>query len=176
MLVCLFACLASERAFSQEPPPPAQDLENAFPKKPPSLLSQAITSRSGSIGATRIAHIVLDGCWCLGCRLGPREAYRFAKGQEIIASSGQPARLAQPVDFLVVADHSDGFGFFPLLMSGDPAIMADPQGKRWYDMIREGKVRLRRSTLSEISARERSQRPSFRCRELSRIRTPGKRS
>lgn len=73
-----------------------------------------------------------------GCRLGPRDAYRFAKGQEVTASSGQPVRLARPLDFLVVADHSDGFGFFPLLLKGDRAIMADPQSRRWYEQIQNG--------------------------------------
>ncbi len=73
-----------------------------------------------------------------GCRLTPRDAYRFAKGQEVMASSGQPTRLARPLDFMVVADHSDGFGFFPLLMSADPTIMGDPQGRRWYNMVRSG--------------------------------------
>jgi hypothetical protein len=73
-----------------------------------------------------------------GCRLTPRDAYRFARGEEITASSGQPAKLSRPLDFLVVSDHSDGFGFFPQLMSADPELMATPQGKKWYDMIRSG--------------------------------------
>lgn len=73
-----------------------------------------------------------------GCRLGPREAYRFAKGQEVTASSGQRVRLARPLDFMVITDHSDGFGFFPMLMSGDPAVLGDPQGRRWYEMIQSG--------------------------------------
>jgi hypothetical protein len=42
------------------------------------------------------------------------------------------------LDFLVVADHSDGFGFFPLLFKGDPSIVADPQGRRWYEMLQNG--------------------------------------
>lgn len=74
-----------------------------------------------------------------GARLGPREAYRFARGEEVASSTGQPVRLSRPLDFLVVADHSDGMGFFPLLFKGDPAIMADPQGRRWNEMIRTGK-------------------------------------
>jgi hypothetical protein len=74
-----------------------------------------------------------------GARLGPRDAYRFARGEEITASSGQRVKLARPLDFLVVADHSDGFGFFPLLISGDPKIMADPQGRKWHDMLHSGK-------------------------------------
>ncbi|HXJ76096.1 MAG TPA: DUF3604 domain-containing protein [Candidatus Dormibacteraeota bacterium] len=73
-----------------------------------------------------------------GCRLGPRDAYRFARGQEITASSGQPAKLSRPLDFLVVADHSDGFGFFPQLMSGDPELLATAQGRKWYDQIKSG--------------------------------------
>ena len=41
----------------------------------------------------------------IGNRLGPDEALRFAKGERVIASSGTPARLIRPLDFLVVADH-----------------------------------------------------------------------
>ena len=74
-----------------------------------------------------------------GARLSPKEAYRFAKGEEVTASSGQPAKLSRPLDFLVVTDHSDGFGFFPLLFSGDAKLLAYPQGRRWYDMIQTGK-------------------------------------
>ena len=74
-----------------------------------------------------------------GARLGPRDAYRFAKGNEVMASSGQPVKLSRPLDFLVVADHSDGMGFFPQVVGGDPAIMADPQGRKWNEMIHSGK-------------------------------------
>jgi hypothetical protein len=73
-----------------------------------------------------------------GARLGPRDAYLFAKGNEVTASSGQPAKLDRPLDFLVVADHSDGMGFFPLILAGTPEIMADPQGKKWNEMIASG--------------------------------------
>ena len=48
-----------------------------------------------------------------GCRLGPVEALRFGKGEEIMASSGQRVKLSRPLDFMVVADHSDGFGRRP---------------------------------------------------------------
>jgi hypothetical protein len=74
-----------------------------------------------------------------GARLTPRDAYRFARGEEITASSNQPVKLSRPLDFLVVADHSDGFGFFPLLMGGDPELLATPQGRKWYDLIKAGK-------------------------------------
>lgn len=73
-----------------------------------------------------------------GARLDPRAAYRFARGEEVMASSGQPAKLSRPLDFLVVADHSDGFGLFPMLFNSDPIIMADPQGRKWNEMIKSG--------------------------------------
>ena len=74
-----------------------------------------------------------------GARLGPRDAYRFARGEEVMASSGQPVKLARPLDFLVVADHSDNMGFFPDLLAGKPEMLANPMGRKWYDMIQSGK-------------------------------------
>ena len=124
---------------AQEPPPPAQELEKSFPKKPPySPYAGRHFPERVYWGDTHLHTSFSMDAGAFGCRLGPRDAYRFAKGHEVTASSGQPARLARPLDFLVVADHSDGFGFFPLMMSGDPAILADPQGRRWYDMVRGG--------------------------------------
>ena len=73
-----------------------------------------------------------------GARLSPADAYRFARGEQVVASSGQPAKLSRPLDFLVVADHSDNMGFFPDLLAGKPNLLADPTGKRWYDMIHSG--------------------------------------
>ena len=73
-----------------------------------------------------------------GARLGPREAYRFARGEQVTSSSGQPVKLSRPLDFLVVADHSDNMGFFPDLLAGKPSVLADPTGKKWYDMVQSG--------------------------------------
>ena len=126
-------------AIAQEPAPPVQELEKSFPKKPPySPYAGRHFPERVYWGDTHLHTSFSMDAGAFGCRLGPREAYRFAKGQEVTASSGQPARLARPLDFLVVADHSDGFGFFPLMLNGDPAILADPQGRRWYDMVRSG--------------------------------------
>jgi hypothetical protein len=73
-----------------------------------------------------------------GARLLPEDAHRFARGEELTSSTGLKVKLSRPLDFLVVADHSDNMGFFPLLNSGDPKMLADPTGKRWYDMIQAG--------------------------------------
>jgi Protein of unknown function (DUF3604) len=74
-----------------------------------------------------------------GARIAPADAYRFAKGQEVMASSGQRTKLSRPLDFMAVTDHSDNMGFFPDLFAGKPEMLADPTGRRWYDMIQSGK-------------------------------------
>jgi hypothetical protein len=75
-----------------------------------------------------------------GARLGPADAYRFAKGEEVTSSSGQRARLSRPLDFMVVADHSDFMGLAPDFLGGKPEVLADPTARRWFEMIREGKA------------------------------------
>src|SRR5512134_1666670 len=90
-------------------------------------------------GDTHLHTAVSFDAGAFGARLNPPDAYRLARGEEIRASGGERVRLSRPLDFLVVADHSDNMGFFPKLLSGDPAVLADPTGRRWYDMIQSGK-------------------------------------
>ncbi len=116
---------AAERAHKR-PPAYSPYAGRSFPTRPFFGDTHLHTSFSMDAGA-------------FGCRLGPREAYRFAKGEELMASSGQPVKLSRPLDFLVVADHSDNMGFFPDLFAGKPHMLADPTGRRWYDMIQSGK-------------------------------------
>ena len=73
-----------------------------------------------------------------GNTLGPEYAYRLAKGEEIISSTGIPLRLVKPLDFLVIADHGIYYGLTELLEKRDPAIMKNPVGKRWADWYAGG--------------------------------------
>jgi len=50
-----------------------------------------------------------------GTRLGPEEAYRFALGEEVTSNTGLRVRLQRPLDFLVVADHSENLGLAPMI-------------------------------------------------------------
>ena len=74
-----------------------------------------------------------------GCRLGPKDAYRFAKGEEITASSGQQVKLSRPLDFLVVDRSLGRLGILSALLAGDPELLATRKGRKWYDMIQSGK-------------------------------------
>ena len=114
--------------------------EKAFPAKPSySPYAGRNFPTRPYFGDTHLHTSFSMDAGAFGARLPPRDAYRFAKGEEVIASSGQRAKLSRPLDFLAVTDHSDGMGFFPLLMGGDANLLATPQGRKWYDEINSGK-------------------------------------
>ncbi|MBW2389683.1 MAG: DUF3604 domain-containing protein [Deltaproteobacteria bacterium] len=73
-----------------------------------------------------------------GNRLPPTEAYRFARGEEVVSSTGQAVRLSRPLDWLVIADHSDGMGLVGDIASGKPQLMAYEQAARWNKGMEEG--------------------------------------
>jgi len=70
--------------------------------------------------------------------LGPADAYRFARGEQVTANNGMQAKLVRPLDFLVVADHSEYMGLIPEIRGGNPALLKDPVGKQWYEWYNEG--------------------------------------
>ncbi|AXI46929.1 hypothetical protein C1J03_13410 [Sulfitobacter sp. SK012] len=76
----------------------------------------------------------------VGNTLGPDEAYRFAKGEQVIASSGQPVKLVRPLDWLVVADHAESLGVAVLIERSDPAILKSEVGRETHDLSKEGKI------------------------------------
>jgi Protein of unknown function (DUF3604) len=110
-----------------------------FSKRPYSPYAGRTFAERPFFGDTHLHTGMSMDAGAFGCRLSPADAYRFARGQEITASSGQRVRLSRPLDFLVVADHSDNMGFFPDLFAGKPAMLADSTGRRWYDMVQSGK-------------------------------------
>src|SRR5579862_5264050 len=136
----LFLFLYAAPLIAQEVDTPDKaEIEKAYPSKRPYSPYAGRTFPTRVFwGDTHLHTSFSMDAGAFGCRLTPKDAYRFAKGEEVTASSGQRVRLSRPLDFLVVADHSDGFGFFPLILGGDPKIMADPQGRRWNEMIQNG--------------------------------------
>ena len=73
-----------------------------------------------------------------GNRLSPEDAYRFARGEEVISSSGVPVKLSRPLDFLVVSDHAEGLGVVTEVYRGNPQLVADPTLERWSKMMQAG--------------------------------------
>ncbi len=73
-----------------------------------------------------------------GTTLGPEDAFRFARGEEVTSSTGVRARLQVPLHFIVVADHAENLGLAPLAAAGDPAVLATEYGRKIHDMLKAG--------------------------------------
>jgi hypothetical protein len=76
--------------------------------------------------------------YLFGVRLSPDDALRFAKGEQVNATHGLPVKLVRPLDFLVVADHSEYLGLMPRLFEGDPQVLSTEYGRQVYDLAHEG--------------------------------------
>ena len=74
----------------------------------------------------------------VGCTLTPEDAYRFALGEEVTSSTGVPARLNRPLDFLVVSDHAENLGLSPAIAVSDPNLLKNPWGKEQHDLVKSG--------------------------------------
>jgi len=137
--VCLVLAFATPVA-AQVPPPPdgGQVLSKAYPGKTYSPYAQRGFPSRPLWGDTHLHTAMSMDAGSFGNRLGVREAYQFARGDEVTSSTGLPVKLSRPLDFLVVADHSDNMGFFPDLFAGAPHILSDPTGKDWYDRVQAG--------------------------------------
>jgi Protein of unknown function (DUF3604) len=133
------ACLISP-AWAQDVGAPAKEqLEQALPKPAYSPYVNRDFPTRPFFGDTHLHTAFSMDAGAFGARLDPKDAYRFARGEQVTSNTGQPVKLSRPLDFLVVTDHSDNMGFFPDLFAGKPDLLADPTGRKWYDMIRSGK-------------------------------------
>ena len=135
----LFFFLIAMTAVTQEAAPPAEALSDTFQKQA-SYSPYAGRNFATSVywGDTHVHTGASFDAGAFGARLGPEDAFRFASGAQVTAANGMQVKLARPLDFIVVADHSDNMGFFPKLFAGAPDYLADPTGRRWYDSIQQG--------------------------------------
>jgi hypothetical protein len=101
-------------------PPPGKTAEGAFPaQKHYSPFAGRNFPTQVFFGDTHLHTGMSMDAGAFGARLVPDDAYRFARGEELTSSTGQRV-------------------FFPKLFDGDPAMLADPTGKRWYEMVQAG--------------------------------------
>jgi hypothetical protein len=77
----------------------------------------------------------------MGNKLGPEEAYRFARGEEVLTSHNMRVRLIRPLDFLVVADHAENLGLAPYIAESHPDLLASEWGRKVHDLVKAGNSR-----------------------------------
>ena len=87
-----------------------------------------------------------------GARLNVDDAYNFAKGLEVESNTGIPFKLSRPLDWVVVADHSDGMGAMKEIIKGNQRLLQDPQVKTWHKQMRAGGDEAFKATMDVINA------------------------
>ena len=107
----LMICLGATNVFSQEYSPRVVD---DFPTQ--LLWGDLHVHSSFSFDANSAGNLALE----------PADAYRYARGDAVVSNSGMTARLEQPLDFLVVSDHSEYMGVLPAIRSNDTEFLKDP--------------------------------------------------
>ena len=74
-----------------------------------------------------------------GASLGPDDAYRASRGEEVTSHDGWKFKLVRPLDFVVLSDHAENLGLADFIRRSDPIILDNPVGKRWHDLNKAGK-------------------------------------
>lgn len=95
-----------------------------------------------------------------GVKLGPEEALRFARGEEVSSTGGLKAQLERPLDFLVIADHSGGLGATKALYDAPSFLIRDPILRRWRDEMHKGPEGMQRVTAELIDRVGRNDLPA----------------
>ena len=131
--ICSFTNLAVAQIT-----PSKESLSNLYPGEAYSPYAQRSFPSRPLWGDTHLHTGLSVDAGLFGARLGLDEAYRFARGEEVVSSTGQPVKLARPLDWLVIADHSDGMGMVNDLAAAKPEITRFEQGARWSDGLRKG--------------------------------------
>ena len=127
-------------ATASEPAPDADALKDAY-KAGDNFSPYANRNFPTQVlwGDTHLHTALSMDAGAFGNRLMPDDAYRFAKGEEVKATTGTKARLSRPLDWLVVADHSDNMGMFTLLSEADASFLKRGAiNKELSDKIRAG--------------------------------------
>ena len=134
----VFFFMPALAAAQINPVPQTEKLNELYPGNAYSPYAQRAFPSHVYWGETHLHTGLSLDAGLFGNTLDHEDAYRFARGEEVISSTGLPVKLSRPLDFLVIADHSDLMGVAADIQSGSPNILAIPEGKRWHEAFKKG--------------------------------------
>ena len=120
-------------AFAQDAPPPV-DRKVQYSPYPQQTFPNRVF-----FGDTHLHTSYSTDAGMIGNRLGPEDAYRFARGETVKSSTGLPARLSRPLDFLVVSDHAENLGLAPMIAESNPDLLKTEFGRKMAELVKSGK-------------------------------------
>ena len=123
-ILCAIALsLTAAAAMAQDAPGPANKKVQYSPYPKETFPNQVF------FGDTHLHTSYSTDAGMIGNTLGPEEAYRFARGETVTSSTGVPARLNRPLDFLVVSDHAENLGLAPAIAESNPELLKNAVGQ-----------------------------------------------
>ncbi|HEX5025883.1 MAG TPA: DUF3604 domain-containing protein [Agriterribacter sp.] len=69
-----------------------------------------------------------------GVTLSPEDLFKVSKGGEVKTDNGTVFKQDRPLDWVSITDHAEYMGISDEIREGSPDLLANPQGKRWYEM------------------------------------------
>ena len=132
-ILLLAYMLAPASASAQDAPGPSDTKPNFSPYPTKSFPNRVY------FGDTHLHTAYSADAGMAGAIVGPDDAYRFARGEQVKSNSGLPVKLARPLDFLVIADHAENLGLAPMIAESDPGLLKSEWGKTVHDLVKAGK-------------------------------------
>lgn len=131
----LLAVLVTSTNVQAKNTPPAEEApaSNAY-----SPYADSEIPRHVYFGDTHLHTTYSADAGLVGAILGPEDAYRLARGEQIQSSYGLPIKLLQPYDFLAVTDHSENLGLAPILKEASPELLKVPWAAKVAELLRKG--------------------------------------
>jgi hypothetical protein len=118
--------------------PDPEALKGVYPGKTYSPWAQRNFPHKVYWGETHLHTGLSLDAGLFGCILDHEDAYRFARGEEVTSSTGLKVKLSRPLDWIVVADHSDLMGLATGIQQGTPNILELEKGRYWHNGFKKG--------------------------------------
>lgn len=122
--------------YSQDASPPSKVMQNVeySPYPTEDFPNQVF------FGDTHLHTAFSADAGLVGCTKTPAEAYRFAKGETIVSSTGLKAKLKRPLDWLVVSDHAENLGLPVAIAERNKVLLSTEWGRDISEIASPGTV------------------------------------
>lgn len=137
LIASVFIAAAGQSGFAQDILPPAELVDGI--KKEYSPYAGDHFPNQVLFGDTHLHSSWSTDAGMAGATLGPDVAFRVSRGETVTSHLGWQVKLIRPLDFVVLADHAENLGLADFIRRSDPILLANKTGKRWHDMVKEGK-------------------------------------
>ena len=124
----ILMCMVFSQSYAQDLHPIKEDVKP--PKKEYSPYVGDHFPNQVFFGDTHLHTSWSTDAGMIGATLGPDEAYRVSRGEEVTSYSGYKVKLIRPLDFIVVADHAENLGLADYIRRSDPILLSQQNGQK----------------------------------------------